>query len=145
MPRRRGRSSEDVALALLVTMEVPNFYSKHLPSELTIYKFAADAGDRAALRRGERKATVQALILGVAASILSDSLWPVIGVTAMTAYQVYDTEMCIRRAAQNPDVQSIDKQQDGYVAGAQISHLRPKRWGGVPIGRGSFLDVSTTS
>jgi hypothetical protein len=92
-----ARSTEQIALTVLVVSEVPNFWSGFLPSLFTIATFSGGDETKAAhtkrwIRRGEIQATGLSLALGLSASILAESPWPFLGVCALIAYLAYQYE-----------------------------------------------------
>lgn len=95
------RSSEQVALTVLVVSEVPNFWSGFLPSLFTIATFSGGDERKAAhtkswIRRGEIQALGLSIALGIAASILAEEPWPFIGVLAISAYLIYQYESALK-------------------------------------------------
>jgi hypothetical protein len=95
------RSSQDIALTVLVVAEVPNFWSGFLPSLFTIATFSGGDADKEAhtrrwIRRGELQATGLSLALGVAAAVLAEEPWPFLGVVGMIAYLAYQYEHALR-------------------------------------------------
>jgi hypothetical protein len=100
------RSSQDVALTVLVVSEVPNFWSGFLPSLFTIATFSA--GDQAKMehtktwiRRGEMQAAGLTVALGIAASILAEEPWPFVGVLLMGAYLAFQYEMALKQGMES--------------------------------------------
>lgn len=96
-----ARTSEQVALTVLVVAEVPNFWSGFLPSLFTIATFSGgDDGKmdhtRKWIRRGEVQATGLSIALGISASLLAEDPWPFIGVLALIAYLAYQYEHALR-------------------------------------------------
>lgn len=104
------RSSEQVALTVLVVAEVPNFWSGFLPSLFTIATFSGSDPEKAAhtkmwIRRGEVQAAGLSLALGVAASLLAEEAWPIVGVVAMIVYLAYQYESALKLGlAQGPNL-----------------------------------------
>jgi hypothetical protein len=95
------RSSQDVALTVLVVAEVPNFWSGFLPSLFTIATFSGGDAEKAAhtkqwIRRGELQATGLSLALGVAAALLAEEPWPFVGVLVMVGYLAYQYEHALK-------------------------------------------------
>lgn len=91
------RSSEQVALTVLVVAEVPNFWSGFLPSLFTIATFSGGDDDKVAhtkrwIRRGEIQATGLSVALGISASLLAEEPWPFIGVVLLIIYLAYQYE-----------------------------------------------------
>ena len=91
------RSSEQVALTVLVVAEVPNFWSGFLPSLFTIATFSGGDDDKAShtkrwIRRGEIQATGLSIALGISASLLAEEPWPFIGVVLLIIYLAYQYE-----------------------------------------------------
>jgi hypothetical protein len=91
------RTSEQVALTVLVVAEVPNFWSGFLPSLFTIATFSGGDEDKVAhtkrwIRRGEVQATGLSVALGVSASLLAGEPWPFIGVVLLIIYLAYQYE-----------------------------------------------------
>lgn len=114
------RSSQDVALTVLVVAEVPNFWSGFLPSLFTIATFAKGDEKKAAhtrrwIRRGEIQATGLSIALGVAASLLAEEPWPFVGVILMIFYLAYQYEHALSMGLQNGPGIDIDA-QDGNAA-----------------------------
>lgn len=96
-----SRSSQDVALTVLVIAEVPNFWSGFLPSLFTIATFSGGDEDKAShtkrwIRRGEIQATGLSIALGVAASLLAEDPWPFVGVMLMIGYLGYQYEHALK-------------------------------------------------
>jgi len=94
-----SRTSEQVALTVLVVAEVPNFWSGFLPSLFTIATFSdSDAAEhtRHWIRRGEIQATGLSLALGVSASLLAGEPWPFLGVVFLILYLAYQYEHALR-------------------------------------------------
>jgi hypothetical protein len=92
-----GRTTEQVALTVLVVAEVPNFWSGFLPSLFTIATFSGGDDGKAEhtkkwIRRGEIQATGLSLALGVSASLLAGEPWPFIGVVLLIIYLAYQYE-----------------------------------------------------
>jgi hypothetical protein len=95
------RSTQDVALTVLVVAEVPNFWSGFLPSLFTIATFSAGSEKKQQhtktwIRRGEVQALGLSVALGIAASILAEEPWPFIGVLMICAYLLYQYESALR-------------------------------------------------
>jgi hypothetical protein len=92
-----GRTSEQVALTVLVVAEVPNFWSGFLPSLFTIATFSGGDEDKTAhtkkwIRRGEIQATGLSVALGISASLLAGEPWPFLGVVLLIIYLAYQYE-----------------------------------------------------
>ena len=92
--------NDDVALFLLAVSETPNFYSGFLPSLFTIATFSGDDDAKAEhtktwIRRGEIQATGMSLTVGIATSLLSGSVWPLIGIAVMSAYLLWQYERAL--------------------------------------------------
>lgn len=105
MPSSR-RSHESVALGIMVMDGVPNFWSGFLPSLFTIATFSGGDADKAAhtkkwIRRGEYQAVTLSLTLGIAASVLVEEPWPILGVILMCAYLAYQYEHALRLGLQS--------------------------------------------
>lgn len=95
------RTSEQVALTVLVVAEVPNFWSGFLPSLFTIATFSGSGDGKADhtkrwIRRGEIQATGLSLALGVSASLLAGEPWPFIGVVFLIIYLAYQYEHALK-------------------------------------------------
>lgn len=95
------RSTQDIALTVLVVAEVPNFWSGFLPSLFTIATFSGGDADKAAhtkqwIRRGEMQAAGLSIALGISASLLAEEAWPFVGVLAMIAYLAYQYEHALK-------------------------------------------------
>lgn len=95
------RSTQDVALTVLVVAEVPNFWSGFLPSLFTIATFSGGDEEKSAhtkrwIRRGEIQATGLSLALGIAAALLAEEPWPFIGVLLMIGYLAYQYEHALK-------------------------------------------------
>jgi hypothetical protein len=95
------RTSQQVALTILVVSEVPNFWSGFLPSLFTIATFSGGDPAKAEhtrrwIRRGEVQATGLSVALGIAASLLAEDPWPFIGVAALIVYLIYQYEHALR-------------------------------------------------
>jgi hypothetical protein len=96
-----ARSTEQVALTVLVVSEVPNFWSGFLPSLFTIATFSGGDAEKAEhtkkwIRRGEIQATGLSLALGVSASLLAGEPWPFIGVAILIFYLAYQYEHALK-------------------------------------------------
>lgn len=96
-----ARSTEQVALTVLVVSEVPNFWSGFLPSLFTIATFSGGDDAKADhtkrwIRRGEIQATGLSIALGVSASLLAGEPWPFIGVVALICYLAYQYEHALK-------------------------------------------------
>lgn len=92
-----GRTSEQVALTVLVVAEVPNFWSGFLPSLFTIATFSGGDDEKTShtkkwIRRGEIQATGLSVALGISASLLAGEPWPFIGVVLLIIYLAYQYE-----------------------------------------------------
>lgn len=97
----KSRTSEQVALTVLVVAEVPNFWSGFLPSLFTIATFSGGDESKAAhtkrwIRRGEIQATGLSIALGISASLLAGEPWPFIGVVALIVYLAYQYEHALK-------------------------------------------------
>ena len=92
---------ENLALFLIGLAEVPNFYSGLLPSLWTIGHFSDEQDGEAKfwIRRGEIQATCLTIAMGVAISIMSRSIWPLVGMLAMAAYLLYLYEHALQHGA----------------------------------------------
>lgn len=111
-----GRSSEQVALTVLVVSEVPNFWSGFLPSLFTIATFSGGDEQKAQhtkrwIRRGEIQATGLSLALGISASLLAGEPWPFIGVLLLSFYLAYQYEHALRLGLSN----GLDIDMDAQV------------------------------
>lgn len=96
-----ARSSEQVALTVLVVSEVPNFWSGFLPSLFTIATFSGGDDAKAAhtkqwIRRGEVQAASLSVGLGISASLLAGEPWPFIGVLVLIIYLAYQYEHALK-------------------------------------------------
>ena len=110
-----SRSSQDVALTVLVIAEVPNFWSGFLPSLFTIATFSGGDEGKAQhtkmwIRRGEIQATGLSIALGVAASLLAEDPWPFVGVMLMIAYLAYQYEHALKLGLSDGPGMDIDAQ-----------------------------------
>jgi len=83
-------------LFILAIGEVPNYYSGILPSWMTIRRFSGDERDTGTLRWGMVAASVFALGVGVGASFLAHSIWPLVGTIAGMVFLVCGYEWAIR-------------------------------------------------
>jgi hypothetical protein len=95
------RSSEQIALTILVVSEVPNFWSGFLPSLFTIATFSGgderkQAHTKSWIRRGEIQALGLSIALGIAAAILAEEPWPFVGVLAICGYLIYQYEAALK-------------------------------------------------
>jgi hypothetical protein len=100
------RSSEQIALTVLVVAEVPNFWSGFLPSLFTIATFSGGDDEKLQhtkrwIRRGEIQATGLSVALGISASLLAGEPWPFIGVLVLIAYLAYQYENALKQGEQN--------------------------------------------
>lgn len=96
-----ARSTQEIALTVLVVAEVPNFWSGFLPSLFTIATFSGGDGEKAAhtkrwIRRGEIQATGLSLALGISASLMAENPLPFIGVIVIIAYLIYQYENALK-------------------------------------------------
>lgn len=110
------RSSQDVALTVLVVSEVPNFWSGFLPSLFTIATFSGGDPDKVMhtrrwIRRGEVQAMGLTVALGLAASVLAEEPWPLIGVLVMGFYLALQYEMALKKGCDNGLKLDMDQQQ----------------------------------
>jgi hypothetical protein len=111
---------QSVALSVIIAAEVPNYYSGLLPSLFTIATFSGGDEDKqqhtvAWIRRGETQGTLQAVVLSVAASILSGDAWPFILSMGMVVYYLYQYEHALRMGLRNGPGIDMDKQGDMTV------------------------------
>jgi len=95
-------------LFILAMGEVPNYFSGILPSWMTIRRFSADERDVGTLRWGMVAASGFALAVGLGASVLSHSAWPLVGTLLGMAGLIYGYEWAIRHP--HDDVQPINAQ-----------------------------------
>lgn len=100
------RSADSVALTVLVMDGVPNFWSGFLPSLFTIATFSAGDEDKMLhtkrwIRRGELQALTLSLTLGVAASMLAEEAWPLLGTLFMCAYLAFQYEQALKKGQQS--------------------------------------------
>jgi hypothetical protein len=91
---------------LLSAAEVPNFLAGMMPSLMTIRRFNADQKDTATLRVGEALGTTLAVAVGVGASLIAHSWWPLVGTIAALAFLVASYEWAIR--SPHPDAKPIN-------------------------------------
>jgi hypothetical protein len=89
-------------LTVLTAFEVPNMYSGLLPSLFTISTFSGGDSAKQAhtvkwIRRGEIQATVMSLAVGLGASVIAHSPWPLFAVIAMCGYLLYQYEGALHR------------------------------------------------
>lgn len=108
------RSSQDIALTVLVVSEVPNFWSGFLPSLFTIATFSKGDDEKIAhtktwIRRGEIQAATLTVALGLAASVLAEEPWPFIGVLIMGFYLAYQYEKALKLGTQDGLGLDMDK------------------------------------
>lgn len=94
-------NGEAIGLTLLAIAEVPNFYSGLLPSLWTIGHFSETENAEANywIRRGEVMASILTLSVGVATSVLTKSVLPIIGVVAMAGVLLFLYEHALRNGA----------------------------------------------
>lgn len=106
----KPQSAEAIGLTILTIAEVPNFYSGLLPSLFTIGHFSSDESGEAIywIRRGEINALGLSIGLGVGASLLSKSWWPLIGTVLMSAFLMYHYEHALKHGAGNDITQQRD-------------------------------------
>lgn len=95
-------------LAMMAAGEVPNYLAGALPSFMTIGRFAAEDEDRKMLRFGEIYGSSAAFLVGVGASLVVQSWWPIIGTVAVLIYLLYGYEMAIRHAKSRDDIKPIN-------------------------------------
>lgn len=100
-----------IGLTILTIAEVPNFYSGLLPSLFTIGHFSDNEDEETLywIRRGEVNALGLSLGLGVGASLLSKSWWPLFGCIFMSAFLMYHYEHALKNGAGNDITQRDDK------------------------------------
>ena len=97
-------------LGIMAASEVPNFLAGLLPSTMTIGRFAADAEDRARLRRSEVVGSALAIGVGVGTSLVAESPIPFIMVMAVLVILLYEYERAIRMAQESGTAQPINAQ-----------------------------------
>jgi len=112
MPKRSG---QDVALTVLVVSEVPNFWSGFLPSLFTIATFSGGDPEKVAhtkqwIRRGEVQAMGLTVALGLAASVLAEEPWPLVGVLVMGFYLALQYEMALKKGCDAGPSVDMDEQ-----------------------------------
>jgi hypothetical protein len=111
-----ARTTQDVALTVLVVAEVPNFWSGFLPSLFTIATFSGGDEEKVAhtkrwIRRGELQATGLSIALGIAAALLAEEPWPFVGVILMILYLTYQYEHALKLGTTGEGMNSdMDKQ-----------------------------------
>jgi hypothetical protein len=88
-----------VGLAIMAAGEVPNYLAGLLPSEMTIRRFAAKDEDKQTLKRSEFKGSMLALGLGLGATLLGHSVWPIIATVLVWAYLIF---FCYEPSINNP-------------------------------------------
>ncbi len=93
---------------LLSAAEVPNFLAGMMPSLMTIRRFNADERDTGTLRVGEALGTALALAVGVGASLIAHSWWPLVGTMAALVFLIVSYEWAIR--SPHEDAQPINMQ-----------------------------------
>ena len=106
MAKSDAQMTAAAGLMLLAAGEVPNFLAGMLPSLLTIKRFGADDGDRAALRRGEIAGSALSMMVGVGASLAADSWLPLLSVLIILGIMLYMYEEAIRNP--HPDSMPIN-------------------------------------
>jgi uncharacterized membrane protein len=107
--------NQSVALAILVASETPNYYSGMLPSLFTIATFTGSDEEKAQhtirwIRRGEVQGTAQAVLLSVAASVLSENPWPFILTMVMVTWYLSQYEYALREGLRNGPAMDMDNQ-----------------------------------
>ncbi len=110
------RSSQDIALTVLTVSEVPNFWSGFLPSLFTIATFSGGDPEKVAhtrmwIRKGEIQAMGLTVALGLAASVLAEEPWPLIGVLVMGFYLALQYEMALRKGCETGLKVDMDDQR----------------------------------
>jgi hypothetical protein len=100
------RSTEAVALTVLVIAEIPNFWSGFLPSLFTIATFSGGDEEKARhtkqwIRRGEYQAIGLSLCLGLAASFLAEEPWAILGTIAMCGYLAAQYENALKKGLES--------------------------------------------
>lgn len=83
-------------LFLLAVGEVPNYLAGVLPSWMTIRRFSGDERDTGTLRAGELFGAGFALLVGIGASLIAHSIWPLVGTLAAAAVLLVGYEWAIR-------------------------------------------------
>ncbi len=99
-------------LAMMAAGEVPNYLAGALPSFMTIGRFAAEDEDRKMWRFGEIYGGSAALLVGVGASLVVQSWWPIIGTIVVLAYLLYGYEVAIRHAQKRDDIEPINAESN---------------------------------
>jgi hypothetical protein len=106
-------SAETLALAgvaIMAAAEVPNFLAGLLPSTMTIGRFAADPVDRGRLRRSEVVGSALAVTVGVGASLIGQSPYPLLLTLLVLGVLLYEYERAIRSAQQSGTATPINQQ-----------------------------------
>jgi hypothetical protein len=103
MPDKGPIDATAIGLTILTIAEVPNFYSGLLPSLFTIGHFSSGESSEAIywIRRGEINALGLSIGLGVGASLLSKSWWPLVGTIGMSMFLMYHYEHALKNGAGN--------------------------------------------
>jgi hypothetical protein len=112
------RSSEAVALTVLVIAEIPNFWSGFLPSLFTIATFSGGDAEKAAhtkrwIRRGEYQAIGLSVALGLGASFLAEEPWAILGTLAMCGYLAWQYENALKQGVLNGPGMDMAGQDSG--------------------------------
>lgn len=118
MVASKARSTEAVALTVLVIAEIPNFWSGFLPSLFTIATFSGGDAAKAAhtkqwIRRGEFQAIGLSLSLGLAATFLAEEPWAFLGTIAMCAYLAWQYENALKMGISNGPGMDMAGQESG--------------------------------
>lgn len=95
-------------LFILSIGEAPNFYSGILPSWMTIRRFSADERDTRTLQLGMVTASVFAGAVGLGASLIAGSIWPLVGTLVAMAILVYGYTWAINNP--HDDAKPINQQ-----------------------------------
>ena len=96
-------------LFILAMGEVPNYYSGLLPSLMTIRRFSADDRDTSTLRLAMVGASGFAALVGIGASLISGSPWPILGTLLAMGFLVFGYEWAIRNP--HDDATPINRQK----------------------------------
>ncbi|HEY2089886.1 MAG TPA: hypothetical protein VGH54_28180 [Mycobacterium sp.] len=94
----------------MAAAEVPNFLAGLLPSTMTIGRFAADPVDRGRLRRSEVVGSALAVTVGVGASLIGQSPYPLLLTLLVLGVLLYEYERAIRSAQQSGTATPINQQ-----------------------------------
>ncbi len=99
-----SRSGGDVATTVLVIGEGAALFAAFCPSWFTVrspffHEQSARAGNVQAIRQGEIAATILTLGVGAAATVMTNSMWPVVGASIVSVVMILGYEYSMTHPA----------------------------------------------